>query len=506
MVKNLSDTLLPGYTHVANMFAKLHQSGKKIAFVAGNFNIIHPGHQRLLRFAADCAEILVVGVYHDKNPGVLVPQQLRLESIAALSYVHHAFIIESELTPLLANLRPHFVIKGKEHENSINSEQKIIQTYGGKLIFSSGESTFSSIDLLRGDIAAINSAIITKPVDFIQRHHFSRESMLQAVASMGALKICVIGDTIVDEYISCTPLGMSQEDPTIVVNPVYTERYVGGAAIVAAHARGMKADVHFISVLGVDSTAKYVEEKMATYGVKTHFLTDASRPTTVKQRFRAGGKTLLRVNKLKSHSIAKMLIDEHLPEIFATVASCDLLIFADFSYGCLPQALIEPLVAYCSSNNIPMVADSQSSSQMGDIARFKGMEFITPTEREARLALQDYESGLVVLAEKLLNRSEAKNVIITLGEEGVMVQVGSQQKGELNTDKLPAFNSSPKDVAGAGDSLLVVAALARVSGCSLWESVYLGSLAAACQVSRIGNLPLTSQELNRELKSMTSLP
>jgi bifunctional ADP-heptose synthase (sugar kinase/adenylyltransferase) len=70
---------------------------------------------------------------------------------------------------------------------------------------------------------------------------------------------------------------------------------------------------------------------------------------------------------------------------------------------------------------------------------------------------------------------------------------------EVITDQLPALNRAPKDVAGAGDSLLVAASLALVSGASIWLASYLGALAAACQVGRIGNTPLTSADIEAEL-------
>ena len=68
-----------------------------------------------------------------------------------------------------------------------------------------------------------------------------------------------------------------------------------------------------------------------------------------------------------------------------------------------------------------MAADSQASSQYADISRFKGMTLITPTEREARLALRDFESGLVSIGERLREAACATNVVMTLGPEGLMV-------------------------------------------------------------------------------------
>jgi bifunctional ADP-heptose synthase (sugar kinase/adenylyltransferase) len=149
-----------------------------------------------------------------------------------------------------------------------------------------------------------------------------------------------------------------------------------------------------------------------------------------------------------------------------------------------------------------MVADSQSSSQIGDVSRFRGMTLVTPTEREARFAVRDFEAGLVVLAEKLRRKAHARNVIITLDEEGVLIHAEGEQKSDWLTDQLPAFNTAPKDVSGAGDSYLTCTSLSMAVGADIWKSSYLGSLAAACQVGRIGNIPLAPKDLKMEINGM----
>lgn len=146
-----------------------------------------------------------------------------------------------------------------------------------------------------------------------------------------------------------------------------------------------------------------------------------------------------------------------------------------------------------------MAADSQSSSQVGDICRYNGMMLITPTEHEARLAIRDKDLGLAAIAQQLRKKSGHQNVFITLGGEGLLIESESNPGKELITDLLPAFNMAPKDVAGAGDSLLICASLALASGATGWEAAYLGSIAAACQVGRVGNFPLTADEVIQEL-------
>ena len=326
--------------------------------------------------------------------------------------------------------------------------------------------------------------------------------LLEICTRMTDLKVCIIGDTIVDEYITCDALGMSQEDPTIVVTPIAQEKFIGGAGIVALHARNLGADVHFFSVLGKDAIYEYVEKNLLSQGVHVHLYQDESRPTTLKQRFRTHQKTLLRVSHLRQHSISSEIKKLFYQDITEILSGMDLVIFADFNYGCLPQSLVDQVSLFCNQNGIMMVADSQSSSQIGDVSRFGNTTLLTPTEREARFAVHDFESGLVVLAEKLRQKASAENVIITLDEEGILIHAGTKKKNEWLTDRLPAFNIAPKDVAGAGDSFLTCTSMAMAVGADIWKSSYLGSLAAACQVGRIGNIPLTPKDIKYEINGM----
>ena len=176
-----------------------------------------------------------------------------------------------------------------------------------------------------------------------------------------------------------------------------------------------------------------------------------------------------------------------------------LLVFSDFNYGCLPQQLVDQIVVMAKKRNVMLAADSQSSSQVGDIGRFKGMDLLTPTEREARISTRSREDGLVVLVEKLREQADAKNILLKLGEEGLLIHASNSQSRDWLTDRVEALNSAPKDVAGAGDSLLIASAMSLASGSNIWEAALLGSLAAAVQVGRVGNTPIRTHELLQEL-------
>lgn len=475
--------------------------GQRISFVSGNFNVVHPGHLRLLKFAREIADLLVVGVNPDGTPGVTVPGDLRLEGVKSISMVDYAVPLAATPDHFIAELQPDFVVKGKEFEGQDNREQEAVAAYGGHLVFSSGEMRFSSVSLLQREFTVPNFSGIRLPHEFPARHGFDLRDVRASVTKFKGLRVLVIGDLIIDDYITCDPLGMSQEDPTIVVSPIDTKTFVGGAGVVAAHARGMGADVHFCTVTGEDPASELAQAELAKQGIGLDFFIDTTRPTTRKQRFRAHNKTLLRVNHLRQHAISHELVEQMLVAVKAKLDQTDVLLFSDFNYGCLPQPLVDAIVEMASARGILMSADSQASSQLSDVSRFRHMDLITPTEREARLAALDFDSGLSFLCEELCAKAHTKNIVITLGSEGLLVW--GAKNGQYGADRLPAFNTLPKDPAGAGDSLFTSMSLALRAGIDVWQSTYIGALAAACQVSRVGNSPLSIDDLLAEIDSQS---
>ena len=473
------------------------QTEQKRVFVSGDFNILHPGHLRLLKFAKESGDYLIVGVNSDAISHKGIEQETRLESIKATSYVDEAFILEKPSIEYIQKEKPDIVVKGKEFLNEENPELSIINAYGGKLLFSSGEIGFSSIDLLKQEFEALNYKV-NHSNSYLKRHQISNEKLKHIVEKFSALNVLVIGDTIIDEYILCEPLGMSQEDPTIVVSPLVNNKFIGGAAIVASHAKTLGAEVKFFSVLGDDANYEYLRSGLEALGIESFLYKDATRPTTLKQRFRANAKTLLRVNHLKQHSISSDIESALFSDIQKNIEDIDLIIFSDFSYGVLSDSLIQNISQLAKRHKIVMSADSQSSSQIGDISKFKEMTLVTPTEREIRLSINDFSSGLVVLSSKLAEINSAKYIFTTLGAEGMMIY--NNEEDALLTDSITALGNIIKDVSGAGDSLLTCSSMALCVGATLWQSAYLGSIASAIQVSRVGNVPIQKDELLKEIE------
>jgi rfaE bifunctional protein kinase chain/domain len=468
----------------------LKDSGKTISFVSGNFNIIHPGHLRFLLFAKEQADILVVGLYDKHNSiSAYFENEERCMALQALNFVNEVLIVNGDRLNVIGELQPDVVVKGKEFSDSDNPEKEIVESYGGKLIFSSGEKLFSSRELLQQQISE-NNKLSQKLQKYHERYDLNRETLCRYIETFSQLRIAVIGDIIVDEYQECLAIGMSQEDPTIVVSPLESFQYLGGAGIVAGHAASLGADVTFFSLTGNDKNANFANEKLTEYGIKGIIEKDSSRPTTHKLRYRAKDKTLLRVNSYRRHDIDTPLITKFVEKFSRRVAQFDLVIFSDFNLGLLCPKLVNKITQICQQHNVPMVADSQTSSQVGDLGKFKDLLLTTPTEVEARQTTQDDSNGLIQVSKELSEKLGARNVIVTLGAEGILIR-HQNQSGILDTDNLPAFASSAIDTAGAGDAMLVTTALMLASGASIWQAAFVGSVSSSIQVNVRGNIPIT---------------
>ena len=469
---------------------------KESVFVSGNFNVLHAGHIRLFAFARNFGRHLIVGVNSDRIAGdaAYIQETLRLEAVQTNSWVDQVVLIDEPINELIERLKPAVVVKGREFEHLENVEEKALSHYGGRLIFGTSELPISSRNILKGELASSNYKMAAIPPSYIKQHDITPQMLKKIIDEFNSLRVTVLGDLIVDEYISCEGLGMSQEDTSLVVTPVDTRQFLGGAGIVAAHASQLGAASSLITVLGEDECGEFARQTLAKYQVQGISVIDDSRPTTLKQRFRSGSKTLLRVSHLIQSSVSPRLQDRIYEKFVATLDECDLVVFSDFNYGCLPQKLVERCIRATTEKGVICIADSQSSSQVGDVSRFHDMTLISATEREARIALRDHDDGLTVIADKLRNAAKAQNILLKLGADGVLLHMQSQSRGVI-TNELPALNLSPVDVAGAGDSMLIANGLALAAGATPWAAAVLGTYSAAIQIARLGNKPLNQAEL-----------
>jgi len=469
-----------------------------VVFLSGKFRVIHAGHMRLFRTAIDFGQKLVVALdISELSEEEVLWRKGILENI---EYVDEVVNFDGDVEGILRSIRPSIVIKGHEFRNAENIETRVLAEYGGKIIFTSGASFYSENDLIGSSDSEFIQKLAPLPQDFMARNGITTGRLIQLIESFSRLRVCVIGDLIIDEYINCHPLGMSQEEPTVVVTPIDSKRFFGGAGIVAAHANSLGASTSLLTVTGQDETSEWALKKAFEYELKCLIVEDPTRPTTLKQRYRSGTQTLLKISHLTQDFLDSEKEKELIAKFSSLAENLDVVIFSDFSYGVLSPYVVEQILATALKNNVFISADSQSSSQIGNLGKFRCVGLISGTEREARMELKDNTSGLAVVAESLRSQLEAKNLLLKMGGDGVLISAINDSGEILATDEISAINKNPIDTSGAGDSMLAGASLALASGANIYEAALVGSVLAGVQVGRLGNTPISQATINSVLQ------
>ena len=465
----------------------------KKVFVSGKFAVIHSGHIRLFMFAKTIGINLIVALDTEGLDEAEI--EWRSSFLKNQEFVDEVVLFKADIEKTILQIKPDIIIKGSEFSSRPNIEKEIVSTYGGELIFSSGSTFFSERDLLNSDEAISVDYSEKIPKDFLKRNGISLSEITKQILKFNTVKVCVIGDIIIDEYINCHPLGMSREEPNIVVTPIDSQKFLGGAGIVAAHTVGLGATTNLITITGKDEAGLWAVSKAAEYGITIQSIEDKTRPTNLKQRYKAGLQTLLKVSHLSQDVVSDNIQDQIINKFEKIATDTDLLILSDFSYGVLTKEVTTELIKIAKLKGLVIAADSQTSSQLGDLSQFANVDLITPTETEARLELKDQKSGLAVIADKLRSKLNSKSIIIKLGADGLVINGVKSDGTLLNLDALPSLNQNPIDVSGAGDSLLAASSLAITIENNLAKASLIGSLAAAIQIGRVGNIPIEKEKI-----------
>ena len=479
-------------------------------FVSGRFNVLHSGHLRLLKFAKSLGKELVVGVYaqEDSSSITLVNLEERVEALSLISVVDRIVVARGCITKVLDHERPSIIVKGREFAARENLEKAWCDRYGAELVFSSGEWHDPLLEL-NGNSSDSNCSLdFASIIKFLERNCISKSLVTETISAMANVKAVTLGDVIVDEYILCEPLGMSREEPSIVLKPLEEKMFLGGAAIVASHIKSLGGDSTLVSVIGDDAIGDWAKRFLKDIDVKNELITSPERTTTKKTRFRVRGASanysLFRVSRLTEQDISLSLQNQLIDHLFSSWDDSDLLIFSDFNYGLLPDYVIEKVTREAKSRNILLAADSQTSSQVGDIGRYLGVDLVFATEYEARTALNNKDDGLIVLSDRLVTKTGSKAVFLKMGADGALIHSTNHasRSDHYVTEKLPALNITPLDVSGAGDSMLAASAMAFVASQHFHVSFLIGAIVAALQVNKVGNSGISYGDLNSVVKSL----
>lgn len=496
--------------YIQNEKAKNH----KVVLCQGHFNIIHPGHLRFIDFAKSLGDVLIVAVHgynhiEDKNKGVFFDEKERARGVTSLYKVNKVIILDKvSIMDVISTIKPDIYAKGAEFKNNKESQEdiKFVESLGGKTVFNSGQIEYNTTEFLDNDIECLTEKKNSLFRSALRRQKIDYDELLDHIENFKNLNILIIGDTIVDEYIACDAVGMSAEAPVLNIREIEKKTYIGGAAIVSHHIRALGAKSHFISVIGDDEPGRFVSSELQKNDIQTRLIINKDRETTFKMRYMVGKQKLLRVSRFHEHRIDEQDDAKIRDQVTKLAPNLNGIILSDFSNGVITNDLCEFLVGIASKYDIKLFGDSQTSSQIGDIMKFKNFDLITPTEREARVALSDNFSGLEKIGITILDKTKVKNLAITLSERGFISYqtIASDKYNDkvIKSQHFPALNVNPVDVVGAGDSLLSGFALALSGGANLMEASVIASAVASISVNNFGNVPIKLEELRKYFNSI----
>ena len=242
---------------------------------------------------------------------------------------------------------------------------------GGRVLYEAGEAHYATADLLRGAQNEIERDRWIQFTAALHTHNIDLAQLAKSFSDSKSPRILVVGDTIVDRYVACDPVGMSNEAPVIVVKELESRDFAGGAAIVSAHVAALGAACDYLSVIGSDEPADTVKKQLAEHGVVTHLFEDSSRPTTFKIRYLVENQKLFRVSRLKEHSLSRELEDQLIERILDLAPRLDGILVSDFVYGVITSRILQVLGDVSQKHDIPLFGDLQCSSQIGNISKFE---------------------------------------------------------------------------------------------------------------------------------------
>ena len=241
---------------------KFQKIKKKIVLCHGVFDLLHYGHIKHFEQAKTKGDLLVVTVTPDRfvNKGPLRPifnLQKRMESIAALNCVD--YVCPNNLPDartLINKLKPSIYCKGKDYLDNkeditgmIKAEIKELKKNGGKVFYTNTEQHSSSniINTLGLNQNKDQTIYLTKIKNYLVNKNKNIKNIFE---EFNKLKVLVIGEVIIDEYIFCEALGKSGKEPVMVIRDINKERYLGGAGALVNNLTEFVSSVDFISYIG----------------------------------------------------------------------------------------------------------------------------------------------------------------------------------------------------------------------------------------------------------------
>ena len=329
--------------------------------------------------------------------------------------------------------------------------------------------------------------------------------LLDVVSAFPRQTICVIGDFVLDEFVSNEISRVSREAPVLILRHRRSELYPGGAANAVNNLADLDARVLPVGVVGEDAGGRWLLDYFRHKRVDfSRILRVRDWVTTTKTRYLAGWthtteQQVLRVDREPAGELPPRVLESIERKARPAARRAAAVLVSDYGLGAAPPALVRKLAAKC------ITLDSRY--RLLDY-RDAGVTAATPNEPEIEAAYHERIGADLAKLEDLGRRAQrdlgAACLVVTRGKDGVAVFENDSSEKRENPPAvrhIPIYGSgAPVDVAGAGDTVIAVFTLALAAGATCLEAAHLANYAGGIVVMKRRTATLTRAELESALR------
>jgi rfaE bifunctional protein kinase chain/domain len=309
------------------------------------------------------------------------------------------------------------------------------------------------------------------------------------VRAMRRVRVLVVGDVMLDEFVWGRVSRISPEAPVPVVQVTGQSFHVGGAGNVARNIRSLGGRVVLAGVVGKDAAAERIKQDLSAAGVTASLTRDPSRPTTLKTRIVAHHQQIVRADRERVDPLSGDLEPDILGNLARWSPSCNAIVVSDYQKGVVTQRLMGDVASLARRHRIPVLVDPK----VPHFRLYRGASVITPNQLEAEQATARRirsAADLATVGRRLLSRLACRAVLLTRGEHGMSLFEKGQRPFHVPTAAREVF-----DVTGAGDTVIAGLALALCAGAEMKEAAVLANHAAGVAVGKLGTAVVEPDEL-----------
>lgn len=319
---------------------------------------------------------------------------------------------------------------------------------------------------------------------------------IKAVGKFKNRKALVVGDLMLDEYITGGVERISPEAPVPVVHIKNIYNVLGGAGNVAHNISSLGGNVVICGVVGDDAYGKMITENFGRVNVDTSgVVIDESVPTIVKTRVIAHSQQMIRLDRESVKEISGSVERNVFGFLSKTMADVDVVVISDYGKGMITRKLIKKITATASAKKVPVMVDPK----LEHFYDYRQVTLLTPNHHEAGQASGiniKNEEDLLKAGRKIMSKLKPQALLVTRGEKGATLF----ERGNKITH-IPTVAKEVYDVTGAGDTMVSAMALAFASGLSMVDSVKLATFCAGIVVEKVGTATVTPEELIKRINA-----